>query len=105
MCVLKNLTVKNFRKSDNKDMSNHHYMVDVLLDNKVITQFHYNPMVKIFGSKLKLTEPVTHGNAYYGIKISEVKMYFVLEVLKYFRSKFHRDWTIEKIEEWVNPLR
>ena len=107
MCVLKNLTIKNFRKSDNKDMINHHYMVDVLLDNKVITQFHYNPMVKIFGSKLKFksTEPVTHGNQYYGVKMYDAKLYFILEVLKYFRSKFHRDWPIEKIEEWVNPFR
>lgn len=107
MCVLKNLTVKNFRKSDNKDLSNHHYMVDVYLGGKLITQYHYNPMVKIFqlGDKFKLKEPVTHGNAYYGIQMYDAKLYFILEVLKYFRSKFHRDWPIEKIKEWVNPFR
>lgn len=107
MCVLENLTVKNFRKSDNKDFSNHHYMVDVYLGDKLITQYHYNPRVKIFQSedKLKLKEPVISGGQHYRVKMYDAKLYFVLEVMRYFRSKFHQDWPIEKIKEWVNPFR
>lgn len=107
MCVLKNLTVKNFRKSDNKDFSNHHYMVDVYLGDKLITQYHYNPFLIIFNTNKKfcLTKPIEQGNKHYGVNPIEAKLYLALETLNYLRNKYQREIFVENIINFINPYK
>lgn len=109
MCVLENLTIKNFRKSDNKDFSNHHYMVDVYLGNKLITQYHYNPLTIIFNdenkTKLKLKTPMMYyGNQYWPMKNYDIKTYFCVLLLKQVSSVYHRGFSYEMVERYANPF-
>lgn len=108
MCVLDNLTVKNFRKSDNKDFSNHHYMVDVYLGDKLITQYHYNPLTIIFDSdnktKLKLKHSInTSIMTYYPSGMKNIKDYFCLKLLSCLSLVYHRGIDLETIKKVANP--